>query len=101
MILIALAAFSLLAAGQQNVSAQPYTAEQAAAGRISYRTNCAGCHAEDLRGRFEAPQLAGPNFMSIWGSQPPSALLMRIQTTMPPTNPGSLPTQDYVNVTAF
>ena len=101
MILIALATFSLLAAGPQNASAQPYTAEQAAAGRATYQTNCASCHAEDLRGRFEAPQLAGTNFMSIWGSQPASALLMRIQTTMPPANPGSLPTQDYVNLTAF
>jgi PQQ-dependent dehydrogenase (methanol/ethanol family) len=100
--LIAMAACSLLVvAGQQGAAAGPYTAEQAAAGRTTYQASCAGCHVEDLRGRFEAPQLAGSNFMSAWSSRTTRDLFMRIQATMPPTNPGSLTPQDYVNLTAF
>jgi alcohol dehydrogenase (cytochrome c) len=99
--LIVFAMCSLLVTGQQNTGTGPYTAQQAAAGRITYQASCAACHAEDLRGRFEAPQLAGVNFMSVWGSQTTGDLFRRMQTTMPPINPGSLPPQDYVNLTAF
>ncbi len=59
----------VLAAGQQPAVSAVYTTEQAAAGRAAYQANCAACHLNDLRGRNEAPPLAGPNFMSAWGQK--------------------------------
>ena len=44
------------------------TAQQIGAGRASYGTMCAGCHAPDLGGA-EAPQLAGGNFRAAWGTR--------------------------------
>ena len=71
-------------AGQQPVSPGIYTAAQAANGRTTYQTNCAACHLNDLRGRNEAPPLAGPNFMSAWGQKSARELFDFISATMPP-----------------
>jgi alcohol dehydrogenase (cytochrome c) len=82
----------------------PYTAEQAAAGRTAYQTNCAACHAPDLSGR-EGPQLAGANFMSQWGDKTVGELIGFLRATMPPGGPpgggGLLSEQTYVNLAAF
>src|SRR5438552_3536085 len=86
---------ALISAGQQ------YSAQQAAAGRTLYQTNCAGCHMADLGGRNEAPALAGPNFKNVWGTRPASELLNRIRTTMPPGRAGTLSADEYTNLTAF
>jgi mono/diheme cytochrome c family protein len=51
------------------VTPAAYTAGQATDGRAAYQANCASCHLPDLAGRNEAPQLAGGNFMSAWGSR--------------------------------
>src|SRR3954462_867634 len=67
----------------QQGPAGPYTAEQVAAGRAAYPTNCASCHAADLSGR-EGPQLAGSNFLGQWGDRTPGALINFMQSTMPP-----------------
>ena len=56
--------------GQQSASRSVYTAEQAQAGRALYEGACAGCHRTDLQGSFEAPALAGGNFLNDWGSGP-------------------------------
>jgi len=89
--------------GASLVNAQqgPYTAQQAAAGRTSYEANCAGCHLPDLSGRGEAPQLAGNNFISVWGKRTAGDLVSYIQSSMPPTDRGSLSTEAYVNLAAF
>ena len=89
------------AAGQQPKSAGPYTAEQAGAGRAVYQANCASCHLPELRGAFEAPPLAGPNFMNVWGARTTNDLFTRIRTTMPPTNPGALSDQEAASVVAY
>ena len=47
----------------------PFTADQSAAGKTAYQTNCSSCHAADLGGRNEAPPLAGANFMTAWGTR--------------------------------
>lgn len=78
-----------------------YTQSQAADGRTAYQTNCAACHAADLGGGFESPQLAGSNFLRQWGSKTVGDLIKRIQTTMPPANPNSLGQDTYVNIAAF
>jgi alcohol dehydrogenase (cytochrome c) len=78
-----------------------YSAEQAEFGGAVYRTACAACHLPDLRGAFEAPELAGPNFPATWGSRPVGALLTRIRETMPPGAAGSLTDEEYAAVVAY
>src|SRR4051812_23087711 len=46
-----------------------FTAAQAEAGRAAYDATCSGCHLRDLKGQFEAPQLAGGNFLNQWGGK--------------------------------
>jgi len=97
MILVAVCGVVLLLAQQR--PAGPYTAEQAAAGRAAYQTNCVSCHAPDLSGR-EGPQLAGANFLAQWGDRTAGALINLMQSTMPPGAP-ALPGDTYINLAAF
>jgi alcohol dehydrogenase (cytochrome c) len=78
-----------------------YTAAQAAAGRATYQANCSSCHAENLSGQNSASALAGGVFMSSWGDRTPGDLVGFLEGAMPPSNPGGLGEQAYVNVTAF
>ena len=77
-----------------------YTEPQAEAGRISYEQACAACHLPSLRGSFEAPELAGPNFMNTWGGRSVRDLFNLIQATMPPEGP-ALSEQASTNVVAY
>jgi len=79
---IAACGFAILFAQQR--PAGPYTAEQAAAGRAAYQTNCAVCHAADMVGSNEAAQLAGSNFFNQWGERTAGELINFIRSTMPP-----------------
>ena len=97
-VLIACAFFIVTA---QQPAAGPYTAAQAAAGRATYQERCASCHLEDLGGRFEAPQLAGSDFMTKWGERTTAELISFMKLTMPPANPGSLDEQAYIGIAAF
>ena len=54
-----------------------FTIAQAEAGRAAYDASCSGCHLRDLKGAFEAPQLAGSTF-SISGATRPSPIFMAI-----------------------
>ncbi len=92
---------AIITAEQQPQVAGAYTAAQAAAGRTSYQVNCASCHLADLGGLNEAPELAGPNFMSAWGHLTTGDLITYMQATMPPGNVGSLGEQAYVNIAAY
>ena len=103
-----LAVFCPLVAGglwivsaQQSPPAGAFTAAQSSAGRVVYDANCSSCHMPGLEGRGEAPQLAGTQFMSMWGNRPVHDLLAFIQAAMPPLAGGSLSDADYLNVTAF
>src|SRR5215470_18602322 len=88
-----------LVAGQ--APAGGYTAAQAAAGRATYQAQCASCHLPDLKGSGDAAPLAGSEFMSGWGRRTTRELLSFMQLTMPPTRPGGLSQEEYVNVAAF
>jgi alcohol dehydrogenase (cytochrome c) len=88
-----------LGAGQQPPGAL-FTAEQAAAGRASYQTNCASCHLPDLAGRNEAPQLAGANFINAWRTRTARDLFEYIQSAMPPSGE-NLGAEQYLAITAF
>jgi len=88
MVVIAACGVAILFAQQR--PAGPYTAEQAAAGRAAYQTNCAVCHAADMTGRNEAAQLAGSNFFSQWGDRTAGELINFIRSTMPSGAGGSV-----------
>ncbi|MCY4511169.1 MAG: cytochrome c, partial [Acidobacteria bacterium] len=78
-----------------------HTAGQAENGRAVYTRSCAICHRTDLRGNFESPPLAGPNFLSFWGDLTPGELVERIRTTMPPDRPGRLGDETYLDIVAY
>src|ERR1035438_9467202 len=91
----------LIALGACSTASAQFTAEQAAAGGRIYQTSCSSCHAADLGGRNEAPQLAGSNFMSVWGFRTAGELVTYIQTAMPPATPGGLGEAVYGNLGAY
>src|SRR5258708_23882850 len=88
-------------AAQQPARTGPFTGEQAASGRAIYQSTCSTCHLPDMKGTFEAPPLAGANFMNMWRNRPMSDLFSRIKNSMPITNPGSLSDQDAANLVAY
>jgi alcohol dehydrogenase (cytochrome c) len=95
----AVASSVLVAAGRQAPGASgPYTAAQAAAGGPVYENSCGACHGYDLAG---FPPLTGDVFMGSWGRRTTRDFLGLIQGTMPSDNPGGLPAEDYVNITAY
>ena len=78
-----------------------HTATQAENGRAVYTRSCAICHRTDLQGNFEAPPLAGPNFLNYWRDRTPGELLERIRVSMPPDRPGRLGDQAYLDIVAY
>ena len=78
-----------------------FTDEQVQAGRDQYAQQCATCHLPSLQGAFEAPALAGANFVNQWGSRPVSELADQIRQTMPPQAPGSLTESRTLEIIAF
>ena len=88
-------------AASAQLSSAVYTAAEAEAGRAVYEQACAACHMPDLRGQFEAPELAGANFRGAWGDRPAAELLDLVRTTMPPAAPGSLDPAAYAAVVAY
>jgi alcohol dehydrogenase (cytochrome c) len=100
LILTAASGFAVLIA-QTTVATGPFVARQASAGRAAYQANCANCHLPDLAGRNEAPPLAGPNFMRVWGNRGAGALAQYIQASMPPQNRGGLSQEMGLNLAAF
>ena len=91
------------AAGQaaQSPPAPEYTHEQAEVGVAVYLEACADCHLANLRGDFEAPELAGRSFRRAWGDVPIRELLENIRTTMPEDDPESLSDEEYTAVVAY
>ena len=70
-------------------------------GRTLYSTRCAGCDLPDMQGRNEAATLAGPNFVAAWRERRAGELAQYIQSTMPPSRPGSLSEGEATDITAF
>ena len=85
-------------ASAEQPAAPVFTAAQADAGRETYKTVCAACHAADLSGA-EGPQLAGSDFMKNWGKQTTKDLLDYAKG-MPPDGARLKPEQ-YLDVVAF
>lgn len=70
-----------------------FTAEQAERGEQTFDNTCSFCHATS--------QFSGSTFMRSWGGAPVDQLYSLIASTMPYDAPGSLSTQQYVDVVAY
>jgi mono/diheme cytochrome c family protein len=74
---------------------------QAMLGRGLFATRCASCHGENLEGGRIAPPLSGPGFQANWGGKTARALYSRIISTMPLSDPGSLPPAEVLNIAIY
>jgi S-disulfanyl-L-cysteine oxidoreductase SoxD len=75
-----------------------FTAEQAEAGEQSYNSQCAQCHGRQLEGP-DAPGLVGQDVMGNWDTA--GGLFDFISVAMPPSAPGQLGEETYVNIIAY
>lgn len=75
-----------------------FTAEQAAAGQTAFNSNCSQCHGRNLEGN-EAPALVGSDVMQNWDTV--GGLYDFISVAMPPSAPGKLGEETYVNIIAY
>ena len=82
--LVALAASTITGLDSQAQDFVGYTEEQARAGQLAYDRACASCHMTNLQGAFEAPELAGPNFLNRWGGLGVNELFLYMRGSMPP-----------------
>ena len=76
-----------------------YTDAQAARGAAVYKEKCASCHGPTLGGSL-APPLTGDAFAANWGG-PLSAIVDKIQATMPANAMGTLTRAQASDVLAF
>jgi mono/diheme cytochrome c family protein len=77
-----------------------YTEAQAARGKEAYLKACAECHMPDLAGHEYAGALAGFGFQLKWEDASLAEVYGRIRT-MPLGRGGTLPGQEYLDITAF
>lgn len=78
-----------------------FTADQAQAGKAVYDNKCVTCHGAELNGGEMAPPLAGSVFTSNWSGQSLDDLFVRIHTTMPANDPGSLNNTEVTQLVAY
>jgi mono/diheme cytochrome c family protein len=78
-----------------------YSAEQTARGEELYMKQCASCHAADLSGSGQAPELSGDDFKKEWDGKTLGDLFDRIATTMPADRPGTLTAEQNADVIAL
>ena len=76
-----------------------YTDAQATRGSAIYKEKCASCHGPTLSGSLAQP-LAGDAFAANWGG-PLSAIVDKIQATMPANAMGTLTRAQSADVLAF
>ena len=101
LILAALLVPSMSTQAQQSRTVRDgvYTDAQAARGATTYKEKCASCHGPALGGSL-APPLAGDAFAATWGG-PLSAIVDKIQATMPANAMGTLTRAQAADVLAF
>jgi cytochrome c len=92
---------SVTTAAPRTVWAGVYTDEQAIRGATAYQTFCAKCHLENLKGNDMAPSLAGDDFLQAWKGKSVRALYSLILSTMPSDNPGTLASQEVLDIVAY
>ena len=77
-----------------------FTAEQAAAGKSAYNSNCAVCHGSTMTNGTFAPPLAGEYFRTTWSGHSVRSLYDRAKS-MPPASPASLGEDTYASIVAY
>jgi mono/diheme cytochrome c family protein len=77
-----------------------FTQAQATQGHQLFNNQCAECHRPDLTGAA-GPALVGPTFLAKWGNKPLSDLYQFEHKNMPATNPGSVPRDQLIAITAY
>ena len=97
--LVALLSLSSVAGQSRSVTDGVYSISQAARGLQIYKTQCAECHGAAMEGT-SGPPLAGDFFLSNWSTRSLSALVDRIQKTMPFSAPGTLTRQQSTDLAA-
>jgi mono/diheme cytochrome c family protein len=95
---LGIAALACTALSTGSAMAGNFTAEQATAGKTAFDSNCSQCHGRNLEGP-EAPALAGPDVMQNWDTV--GGLYDFISVSMPPSAPGKLGEETYVNIIAY
>jgi len=90
---------SMQAQSPRTVRDGVYTDAQAARGAAVYKDKCASCHGPAAGGSL-APPLAGDAFAAQWGG-PLSAIVDKIQLTMPANAMGTLTRAQATDVLAF
>ena len=90
-----LSAVSLRAQQAATPPADPvtYTEEQAGRGEAVFTRVCLECHARK--------EMANPDFRVKWNGRTMFDLVDRIRQSMPESNPGGLPRNEYVDVAAY
>lgn len=102
--LLALTAFAtpaLRVVNERSVWSGVYTKTQAERGRETFESSCAVCHKPDLSGRGPIPALRGSTFTEAREGKTVGDLFEFIQSTMPPSRPGSLTANAYTEVVAY
>lgn len=88
-------------AGQlRSITDGVFSAQQAARVQMIYQADCSGCHGNSMEGA-SGPPLTGNDFLSNWSAKPLSAIVDKIQKTMPFDSPGSLSRQQSIDLTAY
>jgi alcohol dehydrogenase (cytochrome c) len=80
---------------------QSYNAPAATRGEAAYPQTCSRCHGATLSGGEFGPSLTGPPFAGHWQGKSSGDLLGYIQTRMPPTGAGTLPSETYADLAAY
>ncbi len=78
--------------------AAAFTPEQAQRGGDIFSDSCAGCHGADASGGF-GPALVGPGSLGRFATA--ADVFAFASVNMPRNDPGSLPTQSYVDIIAW
>lgn len=91
----------LMAAESRTVLDGVYSKEQAARGKTIYNQECAKCHAANLGGGEDSPELAGSGFREQWQGKNVGGLFEVTRKTMPTDAPGTLSRKQYADVIAY
>ncbi len=78
-----------------------FTEAQVAKGKTAYNATCAVCHGSTMTNGSYGTPLAGEYFKTKWSHGSVRALFDRARSTMPPSQPGSLPADTYANIVAY
>ena len=78
-----------------------YTVDQAQRGKEQYQKSCSACHGPNMEGQGMAAALSGETFRTSWSGKSVFDLIIRIQTTMPQDDPGSLSAAASRDIVAF